>query len=153
VLASGGPEQQDHALTVDTVLLHIRTMLSALDRLERHGYSFGERKVQVLATTARQLLGDRIAENLGGIAGRGQLDHAYYSGGLRHQIWVSPPDGRATPLIDGGVLTGSRASLRTVARYTWLLRHRGGPDRAQPSSLDSRQYRLITWQLRRNNGT
>lgn len=103
VLASGGPEQKDHAFTVDTLSLHIRAMLLALDRLEQHGYSFGERKVKVMAMPARQLVGDRVAENLGGVAERGHLDHAYYSGGLRYQIWVSPPDGPATPLIDGGV--------------------------------------------------
>ena len=44
--------------------MHIRTMLRALDRLEQHGYAFGARRVDILATAERQALGDRIAESL-----------------------------------------------------------------------------------------
>ena len=44
-LASGGREAKDHAFTVDTLVLHIRTMLRALERLEQHGYAFGARRV------------------------------------------------------------------------------------------------------------
>jgi hypothetical protein len=40
VLSSGGAERQDHAFTIDTVLLHIRTTLAAFARLEDHGYTF-----------------------------------------------------------------------------------------------------------------
>jgi hypothetical protein len=47
--------------------------------------------------------GDRIAELLGTIASRKLLEHAYYSGGLRYQLWVTAPDGTALPLVDGGV--------------------------------------------------
>jgi hypothetical protein len=47
-------------------------------------------------------VGDRIGELLNLAVGRGALDHAYYSGGLRYQIWVTAPDDAAIPLIDGG---------------------------------------------------
>jgi hypothetical protein len=45
VLASGGREAKDHAFAVQTCALQVRTMLAALDRLERHGYTFGARHV------------------------------------------------------------------------------------------------------------
>ena len=102
VLASGGPETKDHGFTVDSLVLHIKSMLAALDRLERRGYSFGTRNVDVLATSERARLGDRVAESLGEISSRKPLDHAYYSSGLRYMIWVTAPDGARVPLIDGG---------------------------------------------------
>ncbi len=102
VLASAGVEKKDHATTVDTLVLHIRTMLGALDRLEQHGYSFGQRRVNVLATPERALLGDRIAAAFGALATREVLEHAYYSAGLRYQIWVTDAQGEGVPLIDGG---------------------------------------------------
>jgi RimJ/RimL family protein N-acetyltransferase len=103
VLASGGRESKDHVFTVDTVVRHVRTMLGALERLERYGYCFGRRRVDVLATPNRKETADRIAESLGGLATRKTLEHAYYSGGLRYQIWVNAPDGSELPLVDGGV--------------------------------------------------
>jgi hypothetical protein len=102
VLGSGGIEAKDHAFTVQTLTHHVRTMLTALDRLEQHGYAFGERRVDILATPQRARLGDRIAAALGGIATRKGLEHAYYSGGLRYTLWVTGPDGVQTPLVDGG---------------------------------------------------
>jgi hypothetical protein len=102
VLASGGSETRDHAFTVETMARHVRTMLRALDRLEQHGYAFGARRVDVLATAERAVLGDRVAEALGAIASRRPLEHAYYSGGLRYMLWVTAPDGTRVPLIDGG---------------------------------------------------
>jgi hypothetical protein len=102
VLASGGREAKDHAFTVQACALHIRTMLGALDRLEQHGYAFGARRVVILTTPARQAVGDRIGESQKVAVVRGPLDHAYYSGGLRYQIWVTAPDGSEIPLIDGG---------------------------------------------------
>ena len=93
VLASGGVETQGHAFTVETVALHLTTMLGALDRLERHGFAFGERQVDILAVPARATLGDRVAVALGPIAMRKPLEHAYYSGGLRYQLWVTARDG------------------------------------------------------------
>jgi hypothetical protein len=103
VLASGGIETKDHGFTVETFVRHIRTMLSALERVERVGYAFGARRVDVLATPARAALGDRVAEALGPLASRRVLEHAYYSGGLRYQLWVTAPDGTEVPLVDGGV--------------------------------------------------
>jgi hypothetical protein len=82
---------------------HIRTMLGALTRLESHGYAFGARHVDLLATPERAALADRVAQALGGVTvHRKPLDHLYYSGGLRYMIWVTPPDGDALPLVDGG---------------------------------------------------
>jgi hypothetical protein len=102
VLASGGREAKDHAFTVQTFLMHIRTMLRALDRLEQHGYAFGARRVEILTTSEREALGDRIQESLAITTSRKPLEHAYYSAGLRYQIWVTAPDGSEVPLIDGG---------------------------------------------------
>jgi hypothetical protein len=102
VLASGGIEAREHAFTVETVLLHVRTMLAALDRLEQHGYAFGVRRVDVLATRARAALADRVADSLGRVAERKPLEHPYYSGGLRYMLWVTAPEGDRVPLGDGG---------------------------------------------------
>jgi hypothetical protein len=102
VLASGGRETEDHGFTIETVVRQVRTMLDALERLERHGYTFGKRRVEVLASAERTEVADRIAESFAGFATRKPLEHAYYSGGLRFQIWVTTPDGSEVPLVDGG---------------------------------------------------
>jgi hypothetical protein len=103
VLASGGREGKDRSFTVDTMALHVRTLLAALDRLEAHGFSFGARRVEVLATAAQAAAGDRVAGLFPGLASRAELTHRYYSGGLRFQIWVTPPgETAAVPLVDGG---------------------------------------------------
>jgi len=102
VLASAGAEAADHGFSVAAALSHIHALLGALARLERLGYSFGERRIDVLATSERAALGDRIAAELGDIAVRKPLGHAYYSGGLRYMLWVGSPDGRRIPLGDGG---------------------------------------------------
>lgn len=99
-LASGGVERQNHALTVDSVALHVRTMRAGLERLVQHGYAVGRHRVEILATPERRALGDRLADLLG--AERATLDHPYYSGGLRYRIWVMAPDGTESPLADGG---------------------------------------------------
>lgn len=101
-LGSGGLETKDHAFTVDTVLLHIRTLLAGFDRLEQHCYHFGRRRVDILASPSRSALGDRIAGALNLPVERKTLEHAYYSGGLRFQIWVTPAGGSEVPLADGG---------------------------------------------------
>lgn len=117
-LASAGVEAKDHAFTVDALAHHIRTMLGALDRLEAHGYAFGARRVDVLATPARAALADRIAAAVTGApVTTAPLDHAYYSAGLRYMVWVTAPDGQALPLIDGGAfdwLTRLTANRRAV---------------------------------------
>lgn len=103
VLASGGIETKDHAFTAAAFEHHIRTMLAALARLEGHGYAFGARHVDLLATPARAALADRIAATLGDVTiNRKLLEHPYYAGGLRYLIWVTAPDGAKIPLIDGG---------------------------------------------------
>lgn len=99
-LATGGVERQDHAFTVDSVALHVRTMRAGLERLAQHGYAVGRPRVEILATPERRALGDRLADLLG--AERGTLEHPYYSGGLRYRIWVAAPDGTEAPLADGG---------------------------------------------------
>jgi hypothetical protein len=102
VLASGGRETKDHAFTVDAMVLQIRTMLAALERLGRHGYALGAPRVDILATPKRQAVAERIAEALGGNVAHKPLEHVYYSGGLRYQIWVTAPGGDSVPLVDGG---------------------------------------------------
>jgi hypothetical protein len=111
VLVSGGIEAKDHAFTAAAFEHHIRTMLAALDRLEHHGYTFGARRVDILATAQRATLADRIATALAAPASaalaapaiqRKLLEHTYYSGGMRYMLWVTAPDGVAVPLIDGG---------------------------------------------------
>jgi hypothetical protein len=110
-------ESKDHRFTIDSVLRHIRTMFSALDRLERDGYAFGARRVDVVATAGRAAVGDRIAEELGPTATRKPLEHAYYSAGLRYTLWVTDPEGTPVPLIDGGAfdrlarLTSNRRAI------------------------------------------
>jgi len=101
-LASGGLEAKDHGFTVDCLLLHVRTMLEALDRLQSLGYTFGVPRVEVFATPERRPLAERIVQALGPVAVSRPLDHAYYSGGLRYQVWVTAPDGAELPLVDGG---------------------------------------------------
>jgi hypothetical protein len=102
VLASAGVETKDHAFTESTVVRHVRTLMHAMDRLERHGYSFGARRIDVLATKRRASLGRRIADILGEHAACKELDHPYYSGGLRYQIWATAQGGAEMPLFDGG---------------------------------------------------
>ena len=101
-LASGGIETPDHGFTVETLALHIRTLLAGLDLLEQHGYAFGARRVDVLATAARAEVADRIAATLPCPVERKLLEHPYYSGGIRYMLWVTAPDGEQVPLGDGG---------------------------------------------------
>jgi hypothetical protein len=102
-LVSAGRERQDHAMTVDSLAEHVRTMLRAMDRLQSRGFAFGERQVDILATAQRAELGDRIAERIGGAVMRKKLEHPYYTGGLRYTIWATPRGGQPVPLADGGV--------------------------------------------------
>jgi len=99
-LGSAGIERKDHAFTLETIALHVRTLQEGLDRLERAGYAVGRRRLQILASADRRRLGDQLAERLG--AERQPLDHPYYSGGLRYRLWVTAPDAEELPLADGG---------------------------------------------------
>lgn len=135
-LASGGREAAEHAFTVGAVARHVGAVHAALDRLEGHGYAFGARRVEVLATPARRALGDRVAGALGGAVERGGLEHPYYSGGLRYRVWVTEPAGASVPLVDGGAfdwLATLAADRRMVYVATGLgaglvpLRFRAAP--------------------------
>jgi hypothetical protein len=106
VLASGGAESKDHEFSRTSLLQHIRTMLAALGGLERHGYAFGARRVDVLASVGQQALADRVAaeleRDLPGRVARRPLEHGYYSGGLRYQLWATAADGNELFVADGG---------------------------------------------------
>ncbi len=101
-LASAGREQKDQAFVVGELSRHIATHLAALDRLERHGYAFPDRRLTVLATADRAHLADRIAEHaFGPPVERQILEHAYYQG-LRFMIASRDINSEESPLIDGG---------------------------------------------------
>ena len=111
-LVSAGIEQQNHAFVVEAFTEHMATMLRALDRLERDGFMFPERRITIMATPDRAAPGDRIAAALApAVVGRSLLEHPYYSGGLRFQISARSNEGMHVPLIDGG-------SFDWVARLT-----------------------------------
>lgn len=101
-LATAGHEQKDHAFVTTALTEQIRTHLAALDRLEKHGYHFPDRRLRLLATPERSHLAQRIAAALPEIpAAFEPLEHQYYDG-LRFMIDAGMPDGNAVPLIDGG---------------------------------------------------
>ena len=105
-LAAAGRERQDHAFVVDALVEQILTHLAALDRLERNGYSFADRRVKILSIPARDALAERIAAAVGERAAdvtvsRERLDHPYYDG-LRFLINVRDPKGEDVFLSDGG---------------------------------------------------
>jgi hypothetical protein len=132
VLGSGGIERKDHAFTIETVALHVRTILAGLSRLEQQGYALGQRRVEILASSERQRLGDQLADVLD--ADHKPLEHPYYSGGLRYRIWVTAPDGAEIPLADGGTfdwlsqLTSNRRAVFIGSGLgTQLIALRFGP--------------------------
>jgi hypothetical protein len=101
-LTTAGHERRDHGLLVESLSEHIRTHVSALNRLEQHGYDFPARTIKILATPARASLGQRIADALGGLPVMLEtLAHDYYDG-LRFMIGARCPSGEQIPLIDGG---------------------------------------------------
>jgi hypothetical protein len=102
-LASAGVERQNHAFLVDAMAEQITVMLDTLDRLEKHGFAFPERRITLLSTEDRIALGDRIVAALGGAAvARAVLEQPYYNQGLRFQIAARSNEGTEIPLIDGG---------------------------------------------------
>lgn len=108
-LASAGHERKDRAFLVDALVNQIRTHLEALNRLERHGYAFPDRRVRVLSTAALDAVGERVASAIAGIpVSRTVLDHPYYDG-IRFMIDVRGTDGSGWPLIDGGAFSWLRA--------------------------------------------
>ena len=101
-LTSAAHERKDHAFTTEALTEHIRTQSAALDRLERQGYSFGQRTLKLLATPERRHLAERIAAALPDMpVTHADLTHGYYDG-LRFMIDTSTPDGARVPLVDGG---------------------------------------------------
>jgi hypothetical protein len=101
-LTTAGRERKDRAFVAAALVEHIQLHLSALDRLEQHGYAFGERWVHILATPANESLGSRIAGEIRGVpVATGVLEHGYYDG-LRFRIDVGRSADQKIPLIDGG---------------------------------------------------
>jgi hypothetical protein len=102
-MSTAGRESKDRAFLATSLAEHIHTHLSALDRLEKHGYHFRERRVHILATPENEALGSRIASAVRDVpVATGPLKHGYY-GGLRFRIDVGGAANEAIPLIDGGV--------------------------------------------------
>lgn len=101
-MTTAGHERKDHGLLVEALTEHIRTHLRALNRLEQHGYGFPDRRVRILADTARAGLGERIAAGVSPTpVVLETLTHDYYDG-LRFMISACSTGGEQLPLIDGG---------------------------------------------------
>jgi hypothetical protein len=101
-ITSAGHERKDQAFLVESLTEHIQTHISALNRLEQHGYAFPDRSLKILATPARKALGERIASGVDGTSVVFEtLAHDYYDG-LRFMISARAPGGEHMPLIDGG---------------------------------------------------
>jgi hypothetical protein len=100
-LASAGREREDHRVLIEFLSEHIQTQLRALDLLERHGYSFPDRIIRILATAERAGLSERIAKTISAPVALETLRHDYYDG-LRFTISARAPSGEQMPLIDGG---------------------------------------------------
>jgi hypothetical protein len=100
-ITSAGHERKDQGFLVESLSEHIQTHLSALNRLEQHGYGFPDRNVKILVTPERRALGERIASGVGGPVLIETLTHDYYDG-LRFMISARSASGEHLPLIDGG---------------------------------------------------
>jgi hypothetical protein len=136
-LATAGQEQQDHGFVVSALAEQIATLLSALDRLEQHGYAFPDREVRVLATAERAHVADRIAGGMSGVrVTRAVLEHPYYNNGLRFQIDSRSTSGSAIPLIDGGAFDWV-AKLASNRRFVFVASGMG-------SQLAAYLYRTST---------
>jgi hypothetical protein len=100
-VTSAGHERGDQGFLIESFSEHIQTHLSALNRLEQHGYGFPDRSIKILATPARRALGERIASGVGEPVVIETLTHDYYDG-LRFMISARSSSGEHLPLIDGG---------------------------------------------------
>jgi hypothetical protein len=101
-MTTAGRESKDREFLATALIEHIQTHLSALDRLEKHGYQFRERRLQILTTRANDALGCRIAEAIRNVpVSSSPLKQGYYDG-LRFKIDVGAATGEMMPLIDGG---------------------------------------------------
>jgi hypothetical protein len=102
-LSSASHERPDHGFLVDALTEHLQTHLGALDRLERDGYSFPERRVTLLSKPELRHVARRIAASVPDVAlSHAELTHEYYDG-LRFMIDVATQSGASLPLIDGGL--------------------------------------------------
>ena len=112
-MVSAGRERANREFLAGELAVHINTQLGALDRLEQHGYSFGSRKVRILATPSNAQLAQRVGAAVRSSPVEHQpLDHAYYDG-VRFMIDVKNPSagGEPIPLIDGGAFDWLRKLL------------------------------------------
>jgi hypothetical protein len=101
-ITTAGHERKDHAFLIESLSEHIQTHISALNRLEQHGYGFPDRTLKILTTPERKTLGERIASSVAGTPVVFEtLTHDYYDG-LRFMIGARSPEGEHMPLIDGG---------------------------------------------------
>lgn len=108
-LTSAAHERRDHAFVTAALAEHIGTHLAALERLERHGYSFSDRQVRLLSKPQRRHVAERVAAALPHVAvAHEELKHDYYAG-LRFMIDATTSDGARLPLIDGGAFDWLRA--------------------------------------------
>jgi hypothetical protein len=107
-LTTAGRERKDHAFLTETMIEHVRTHLTALARLELHGYQFPGRSLTILSTPARAHLAQRIADAIQDLpVTLKTLEHHYYDG-LRFMINVDGPEGGSIPFIDGGAFNWLR---------------------------------------------
>jgi len=139
-LASAGTERPDQRFVVDELVEHIATHVGALDRLEQHGYIFGDRQLVLLASPEQSELRDRVARRTEGLiaTSRAPLGQAYYDG-LRFMVNVRHGSGAVVPLIDGGRFDwlGTLAANRKLAfvasalgsQVAAYLFRAGGPQR------------------------
>jgi hypothetical protein len=101
-MTTAGHERKDQAFVTDALAHHVRTHLLGLDRLERHGYRFPNRRVRLLSSAEREPLAKRIAAAIEGVpVSMERLEQRYYDG-LRFMISAHTPAGDDIPLIDGG---------------------------------------------------
>jgi hypothetical protein len=107
-MTTAGHESKDRMFLTTALVEHIETHLGALDRLEMHGYDFGERHLRILATPANEPLAGRIARAIRSVpVSRAPLTHSYYDG-LRFRIDVGRSPDAVFPLVDGGAFNWLR---------------------------------------------
>lgn len=101
-MTTAGHERKDQAFVTEALAHHIRTHLLGLDRLERHGYRFPNRRLRLLSSEEREPLAQRIAAAIDGVpVTMERLEQRYYDG-LRFMISAHTAAGDDIPLIDGG---------------------------------------------------
>jgi hypothetical protein len=122
-ITTAGHERKDQDFLVESLSEHIQTHLSALNRLEQHGYAFPDRIIKILATPERKGLGERVA-------------HDYYDG-LRFMISARCRGGEHMPLIDGGAFDWLR-KLTSNNKLVFVASGLG-------SQLAAYLYRLTDW--------